>query len=419
VGLNLTSFDAMLKTLYTQERVQNLSLNNHPFLDMINKDTNFSGRDKQIPLLYGRSKGRSRTFSKAQAISASANSGVKSAAFYITRVKDYALARVDGETIMAAKADLGAFADAVDVEVKGAIKQIGTSLAHALFRDGTGVIDGFAATADATTATVELLNVDNEDFFEVGDYVAVYDASETAVVEAATLDEARLVGVNRQTGALTINDTSWNAAFGITIAVSTDKILWAGDGSGALTTTKLSGVEAYVPASDPDSTAFFGMDRSVDPQRLGGIRFDGSGYDLEDAYKRALTTAQKNGGSNHVIFVTHLDWMNLENALGTRAIRGSVRTEQNVGYPAIMVSGPKGNAPVVADEDAISGVPHILDMNTWSLNSTGKAPTFLSSIDGLKGLRVTDDDAVEFRIGYYAQVGNSAPGYNLRLTLPS
>ena len=58
----------------------------------------------------------------------------------------------------------------------------------------------------------------------------------------------------------------------------------------------------------------------------------------------------------------------------------------------------------------------MLTMNVWKLYSLGKAPKILDT-DGLKMLRESTSDAVEVRVGYYAQLGCRAPGFNVNIQL--
>ena len=57
-------------------------------------------------------------------------------------------------------------------------------------------------------------------------------------------------------------------------------------------------------------------------------------------------------------------------------------------------------------------------MNVWKLYSLGKAPRILDS-DGMRFLRDSNADSVEVRVGYYAQLGCRAPGWNCNINLGS
>jgi hypothetical protein len=57
-------------------------------------------------------------------------------------------------------------------------------------------------------------------------------------------------------------------------------------------------------------------------------------------------------------------------------------------------------------------------MDVWKLRSLGRAPHVLTyGMEGLEGIRVGNADALEVRIGYYANLICSAPGWNAVITL--
>ncbi len=81
-----------------------------------------------------------------------------------------------------------------------------------------------------------------------------------------------------------------------------------------------------------------------------------------------------------------------------------------------MINGPRGPIKIVPDQNCPSDTAFMLQMDVWKLYSLGKAPKILDT-DGLKMLREAASDAVEVRIGYYAQLGCRAPGFNVNLKL--
>jgi hypothetical protein len=54
MGLNLTNFAPMLKTLYPKKRVENLVYTDRPLLAWLPKSETFFGENKKVPLIYGR-----------------------------------------------------------------------------------------------------------------------------------------------------------------------------------------------------------------------------------------------------------------------------------------------------------------------------------------------------------------------------
>lgn len=414
--LNMTTFDAALKSHYTTDRVVDLCYTDHPLLAMVPKMTRFGGKNLPIPIKYGNTHGRSVTFATAQSLAG--NASVKVEDFVLTRVKDYAMAHVDGETMDASQGDANAFMDAAAEEFDGAFESISASLAHALYRNGTGVKGTIATTATVASTTVELATAGDIVHFEVGMCLEVWDVTGTAIIAPSSNAAGTLTGVNRDAASLTLA-TNWSTVY-TGIAVS-DQLLQRGDGEdggSALNRTKVSGLDAWLPSSAPTSTAFFGVDRSVDTSRLGGIRSDGSSKDIEEAYIDGLTRAHREGGKPTVFFTSYEDWANLDKALGAKKVVEDINLTQKIGFRGLQIVGPKGTAVVVPDQDCPAGVAYGLDMRYVKLYSLGMAPRMLSR-DGNRTLRLASSDGVEARIGYYAQLGMRAPGFNVRLTLPT
>ena len=106
----------------------------------------------------------------------------------------------------------------------------------------------------------------------------------------------------------------------------------------------------------------------------------------------------------------------LEKALGSKVQYVDLKATVDIGFRGITINGPRGPISVIADQNCPTDVAYMLQLDCWKLYSLGKAPRILD-MDGLKMLRESNADAVEIRIGYYAQMGCKAPGYNARIAL--
>jgi hypothetical protein len=106
----------------------------------------------------------------------------------------------------------------------------------------------------------------------------------------------------------------------------------------------------------------------------------------------------------------------LEKALGSKVQYVNVQASAEIGFRGMLINGPRGVIKVVPDQNCPNNKAYMLQMDTWKLYSLGKAPKIIDS-DGLKMLRESSADAVEVRVGYYAQLGCKAPGYNAAVTL--
>ena len=77
MALDLTTFEAALKTMYSPDKVNRMSYSKDPFYLMVKKYTNFMGKNFQSDVIYGNGGARSATFSNAQGRSSSTNSQTK------------------------------------------------------------------------------------------------------------------------------------------------------------------------------------------------------------------------------------------------------------------------------------------------------------------------------------------------------
>jgi len=392
MALNMTTFAAALKQHYTDEKIENMVYKDNPFLAMISKYEDFGGENLKLPVKYGIPMGRSATF--ADAVSNKTASQLK--AFLLTRKADYAIASIANETIEASKGNANAFIEAATFEIDGAIEAATRSLAVSLYGDGSGSIGvvGALATTTASNDTVTLATIQDITNFEVGMQLNFGTATANKKIDS----------INRDTGVFILD-----AASG---ATTTEAIYVDGDKDNMLT-----GLGGWLPSSAPGSTdSFFGVNRSSDSTRLGGIRFDGSSLPLEEALIGAAARVAREGGKPDVCFINYNNFGDLEKALGSKVSYVDVKVNPEIGFRGILIHGPRGPIKVVPDQNCPNGVAYMLQMDVWKLYSLGKAPKILDS-DGLKFLRESTADAVEARIGYYAQLGCRAPGFNVRVAL--
>ena len=393
----MTTFAAALKQHYTNERIENMVYKDNPFLAMVAKYEDFGGENLKLPIKYGIPQGRSATFSDAQANKT--NTQLK--AFLLTRQADYSLASIQNETIEASKGNANAFMEAATVEIDGAIESATRSLAIACFGDGSGAIGQVLATT-SSVATFTLKQIDDVTNFEVGMQLKL-NATKTG--SSGTLSTAVTVdGINRDTGVITLSASA---------SLTADHFIYQEGDYDA----KIKGLNAWVPSSAPGSTdSFFGVNRSSDATRLGGIRFDGSSLPIEEALIGGASRVAREGGKPDVCFMNYSNFADLEKALGSKVSYVDVKASPEIGFRGILVHGPRGPIKVIPDQNCPKDVAFMLQMDVWKLYSLGKAPKILDS-DGLKFLRDSSADSVEVRVGYYAQLGCRGPGYNVRIAL--
>lgn len=406
--LDLTSFDAALKEHYTNDVVENLVYKDNPLLAMLKKYEDFGGRNLPIPLIYGNPQGRSATFSEAQARGAATNSLIEQ--FTLTRVKDYSVATIDNETLEASKGNANAFMEAATTEIDGAINALKRSLAIALYRDGFGSIGQVSAPGASTTLT--LTNPNDVTNFEVGQVLVFAAAAGSGALRdsGASLTVEK---VDRSAGTLTMS-AAVNTISGIS---NNDFIFIKGDRQNVSSPARLkvSGLEAWLPASGPSATPFFGVDRTVDVTRLAGVRYDGTNVPIEEALIEAASRAAREGGKVDHAFLSYAKYAELEKSLGAKVQYVDLKVNAQVGFRGIVINGPRGPINVIPDQNCPSNRCFMLQLDMWKLYSLGKAVRTIDT-DGLQMLRQASADGVEVRMGFYGNLGCRAPGFNCVVT---
>lgn len=407
MATNLTNYNFALKEHYTDARVREMIYKNNPLHALLPKMENFGGKNMPTPVKFGNPQSRSASFANAQ--TQSATSGIAGISFTVTRVRDYALASLDAETMLASQGDMNAFLEAATETFDGAIQTLTRSLAIAEYGDGSGTVGAVSATpANATPFVVQLASPESVTNFEIGMNIQIYSAASAGTLRTSdgTNNLFPIAAINRDTGTLTLTGTYSGSG---TVAAA-DVIVAQGDYG-----VKLKGLAAWIPLVAPTTgDNFFGVDRSVDATRLAGVRYDARGVPIEEALQQGARKLEREGGQATHCFLNYSNWSKLELSLGSKVIY-TTETAQDVpgiGFKGILIQGTKGTIKVMADANCPDDRFYMLQMDTWQLCSLGRAVE-VADDDGLSFLRQINSDGVEGRYRYYAQLRCFAPGWNL------
>lgn len=289
-----------MKQHYTNDRVERMAYKDNPLLALMPKYEQFGGDVLKLPVIHGDPQGRAVTIAQAQATKTP--SQLK--AFLLTRSKDYAVASIQNEVLEASKGNANAFMEASTTEIDGAIHSLTRALAIDLYRTGSG--SRGQCNANATGTSLVLKNADDVTNFEVNQELVFSTADGGGTVKSGSVT---VVGVDRDAGVLTVDALS--AIDSGTGVAANDYIFIQGDYD-----LKIKGVQAWIPNTAPSSTSFFGVDRTADVTRLGGIRFDGSSMPIEEALIAAASRAAREGAKPSHCFMNYTDYTDLEKALG-------------------------------------------------------------------------------------------------------
>ncbi len=397
--IDTTTASAALKTYYSKQRMQQLMYKDAPLFALLDKVENFFGSSYPLPMRVTNPQGRSATFATAQANKQESNYKT----FQLTRVHDYSLASISTEAMLASENDAGAFVRLATAEIDGAIDSLKRSIQWSLYGDGTGWIGQCLAepTEAASAFVITLKNVEDVSKFEVGQTIVIWTATSggTRRNSDGTDDEWLISGVDRDLGTLTLVGTYDSSG-----TIAADNYIFV-DGDRGL---KLSGLAAWNPTTAPGATAFFGVDRTVDVTRLGGVRITSTGKPQDEALVDAARRMGREGANPDMVFSGFSRYASLEKTLGARVRYKDIEVA-GIGFRGIEIAGPQGAITVVPDRDCPEARQHMLTMSDWALYSL-KSPVMLLDQDGNKLLREATSDSMEVRVGGYFQLGCVAPG---------
>jgi len=413
------NFDAAMKQIYRPSNVKKLTYDMRPLTAMLPKFEGFGGRNMPVVVKWGHPMGRSITMTTAQAVA----SEVKVDDFLLTRVSDYAINYIDSEGLEATRGDSYAFLRALSEVIDGTLEVLADSIETKLFRSGTGTMFNLHASTAPTVASPMVLTCAYAADITTVEYnmelVACATDGGTARTTPASITVA---GVNRSAGTIT---TDYDNSGGATNWAVGDYIACSGDLASAAGTQKaISGLPTWVPSSAPASTAFFGVDRTSD-SRLYGMAYDASGGGkLEEHFIKAQSENALHGGKPSKLLMNHVQLRRLNIELGAKKVYGTVPARDRRGematisFRSIVIEGDYGPIDVVAANKCPAATAYLLTVEDWLLATLGPLTKIIVD-DGLRMLRMADQDSFEIRTRFRGNVCTKSPIRNTNITMPA
>lgn len=403
---------AALKELYVDDKdyMKNVVYAKNPWLAMVPKNESpdgFAGKYIPVPLEYANPAGRAHTFANAQ----NQQTASSVVSYFVYAVQDYQLVTITNLLMEQTKTNAGAFVDEASRTLDNGFRNISNNMAFELFAGGTatrGVISSAGITG-STTITFTLANSQTVVQFEVGMVLQASATDGGAALQnvSGTIDAIQITSVNRGTGVI-VGTAVQGTPSSTWVAGSFLQIL--GDiGIGGSSTIAgmlgLSGLAAWVPAVDPPaSDNFWGVNRSADPTRLAGLRYNAASQSISEGLTNALAFGNREGAAFDLIIIDFVSYSTLINELGAKVQYVMLEHDEvEVAFEAIHFHSAYGKIPVLADRSCQAQTAWCLTRDTWKLRTLGKAPHILTyGMEGLEGLRVGNADALEIRIALAA-----------------
>jgi hypothetical protein len=398
---NATALQAILKEFYGPQQVKVMVYRRNKWLAMIHKEEDWAGEVVPIPVVQGNPQGASRTF--ANALGNITASVVKK--FFMQWTQDYAVVSITNLVQLASRNDSGAFLKAVQREMNGGMKTAENRWAGSLFRSSTGTI----GTATLSAGVLTLSDPVSVTQFEVGQTLQAASTDGGAALGTvgyvvAVSRSLSTVSVSQTQGGAIANPSGWNTGATLNyLRVQGDQNL------------SINGASDWLPPSDPGpSDSFNGVNRSSDPTRLAGVRWNGTNQSIEEGLVDASALSAREDGNPELGLTNHTTWAALNKALGAK--REYVNFEHDevpgIGFTGLRVSGADGEINIFADRSCPGKLIYGMDPDSWTLGSMKQLPHILSELDGMNELRDPNNDATQIRIGGYGILANDSPGHS-------
>jgi len=399
------------KTLY-HGVVPEIGFTDTPFWGMLPKNENFFGLNKAFSSRYTKTPGASKTYARSRTRAGASAFG----RWTVTRTEDFVTMQIEAQMYEALGNEEGAQTNYVEEESTSAFDHAVQRIERNLFRNAGGAVARISDDGDTAVLTVtdpaDLVGLD------VGQYVTTSNTDGTSGSDDGFPQE--ITGIDRVAGTLTTDAASWDVDGGFS---DNDYLFVDGDFGLAL-----SGLDAWIPPQNPTSALFYGQDRSIDVQRLGGIRYTAQAGEPDGSIERALVNAgvlaHNLGGRTSHIFMNTLDYGVFLNDLGNRARvhitpgQGIDGKKLEVSYSGIKVQLASGTAVVYPSRHCQRYTAWLLDMKDLQWCGLGKTPRFFD-LDGGKWFRMSADDVhgLEAYLYWYGQFVVKSPGCHVRVDL--
>jgi hypothetical protein len=310
---------------------------------------------------------------------------------------------------------MDAFEPAFD-EFDRAIEAEGNYLNFRIFRDGGGSIGRMTNTGFATT----IMTLDDPAgtwAVRQGDVVNLSSADgKSGAIRVGALTVA---SVQRAAGTITFTA---NISTGVAAAAANDFVFLAGDFTGSGTGGSMSGFSDWVPDTAPGATSYYAVDRSIEPDMLGGLRVDATGgAPLHEVLIDMVRAADDLGAEPDICFANPRALATLSKQLEGKWVimKGADYggKEAQIGYRGWQVTLQGHEVTLFSDRCCQAKRLWMLQLDTWTFFSAGTAPKFLLQRGGSVIKPSETADSFESRIGEYHNAACKAPGWNVNAQL--
>lgn len=405
----ISTFSSALKTRYTDEKVEDLTMRDRPTMAMIPKDEEGGGENEKVPLIYNNPQGVSSSLANANTYST--NIGAKH--FLLTYGDLSGSVKVGLKVMRASRNNPGAFLQNKTAEIDGLYETVADALDLALWSNG-GLSLGQGASYAGEVLT--LANAQDAYNFHVGMNCEASATDGTNGAGSLLATQSDVTAVDRASGTVTF--TSIAAVIATTgTAYIFRKGTFATDGVSKV----MAGIPAFIYATESPPT-LYSMVRTADPTKLAGCRVTSAavaGLGIEARLRKLGTWMSGRYGARGFDWgVLHPeDWEDLAAGLASKGTRPLQESETRFNFSKIEMACGGRNIPFFSDPRCPKGTGFVLRKDTWRLKSMGKLIAPDQTETGLVLVPAQGSTDYEYRLLCFPSAVCRGPLHNGRVPL--
>jgi hypothetical protein len=416
ISLTQGAADAILKEIYSDDGVTDEFFRENPYLALMPKKEDVTGRFFEQPVWASAGQAQSRTFGASTSgpgLQSMANiSGEAPFTFLVPKVENMAVANVSAKLIAETSSTKGAFVDMVRAIADNQLQQLINDTSIGLFRGSDinrGQVGGSVAGTTLTFSNpADAVNVELGMFLEF----AATNSGTSVRALAANNTDCHITALDYVAGVATV---AWSGSGTQTLTANNvqvgDYIYRAGDKS-----LGFNGFLDWIPYGGVTSgDSYLTVNRSKQSVRLAGSWLDGTQGNLEEVLEKAVNRVALFGGKLTHFIMPYGQFTALANAQGAKVQLVNVKSaEADIGFEGIEITGANGRVVCLPDRSCPSNTIAGVNINAWKLISVGKAVRTWQE-DGKVWLRSYNQNGMEIRFYSLANLVCREPRSNINI----
>lgn len=399
---DLTKTAFIFKTTYSKRKVPETLKRKHPLWMRLSKSEDWTGaNDFKYAIMDSDPQGIGGTMAGAQSNNVKGPLGEQFAA---VRRKRLGEGSIDGEAMAAATDDNGSLMRLVKTNVDGHLNEHTDTLAHALFRDGTGS-RGVVSAVPIGNAFILTKQTDIRWFKRGMTLIASPNANGSTPRDGGATMEVTAVDYGSST--VTVD--------ALVTGTTTSDYLFR-DTEESTTSAPMDGLQSLFPAT---ATTFRGVNCALDRERYAGWYINDPNTSVEENVGELIVRINSYGVSEGEMLVVMNPLKAWEIAKKQQAkviYNGGSAGKTLIGFKTFEIQTPMGSAMCLPDPDCDITDGFVLTPSTLEIKGRYAMPHIVMDDDN-KFLRAGTEDAIEYRSRSMGNLICYAPVLNGRFRL--